>query len=55
MTKHRLLKIAASVAMAPFYGVAWCVGIVVYAIVAIIDAMRTGFSDALFGDRHAAD
>lgn len=55
MTKHRLAKIAASIAVAPFYGVAWCFGILVRALAALCDAVFTGFSDALFGDRHVAD
>jgi len=55
MTKHRLLKIAASIAVAPFYGVAWCLGLLVRVLEAIVSAIITGFTDALFGDRHAAD
>lgn len=51
MTKHRLAKIAASIAVAPFYGVAWCFGLVVRVVAALIDAIITGFTDALLGER----
>jgi len=55
MTKHRLLKVAASIAVAPFYGLAWCFGLLVRVVAALIDAVITGFYDALLGDRHVAD
>ena len=55
MTKQRLAKIAASIAVAPFYGVAWCFGLLMRMLEAIVVAIITGFSDALFGDRHVAD
>lgn len=55
MTKHRLLKIAASIAVAPFYGVAWCVGLLGRALGAIMNAIVVGVSHGLFGDRHVAD
>jgi len=49
MTKHRLLKIAASIAVAPFYAVAWCCGLLVRVIGAVLAAIITGFTDALWG------
>jgi len=55
MTKHRLGKIAASIAVAPFYAVAWCVGMVAHALEAIVVALIAGFSDALWGKIDAAD
>lgn len=55
MTKNRLAAIAASIAVAPFYGLAWCVGLLVRALIAIATAIVVGFSTALYGDRHAAD
>ena len=55
MTKERLGKIAASIAVAPFYGLAWCLGILVRALAAIATAIVVGFSNALYGDRHVAD
>jgi len=55
MTKDRLGKIAASIAVAPFYGLAWCVGILIRAIVVIGTAIVMGFRNALYGDKHAID
>ena len=55
MTKERLGKIVASIAVAPFYGVAWCFGILVRALAAIATAIVIGFNNALFGDGNAAD
>ena len=50
MTKQRLAKIAASIAVAPFYGLAWCVGLLMRALAAIGTAIVVGFSNALYGD-----
>ena len=47
MTKQRLAKIAASIAVAPFYGLAWCFGLLVRALLAILTAIVIGFSNAL--------
>ena len=55
MTKHRLLKIAASFAVAPFYGLAWCVGVLVRTVMGIMDAVIAGFLDALWGRTNAAN
>jgi len=55
MTKQRLAKIAASIALAPFYGLAWCVGILVRVIVAIGTALLMGLCSALFGEGNVAD
>ena len=55
MTKERLGKIAASIAVAPFYGLAWCFGLLVRMLLAVASAIVMGFSNALFGDKHAFD